>query len=203
MSWFSRTFGHHKSEPQQVPLFTPEQEALRQRYMMQGEKDTNIEELSKLFRNQYEQETVPDMAEQFTAMGGGQRSSGFQDALQTAGLNLMQQLAGLKMQGGMQKLSLGLEPRFQTIMRPETPGIGETMLPILIAALGGAIGGPAGAAVGGGFGSQFKNLLGTGLKEYGRTSEDVFRSRYAPGQPRGVSSKSDETLMKLAQSLKL
>lgn len=51
------------------------------------------------YMQQFEQQTVPGLAERFAgagAMGGGLSSSGFGQALSSAGSNLQQNLAGLK-----------------------------------------------------------------------------------------------------------
>lgn len=78
-------------------------------------------------RTQFEEQTVPSIAERFTAMGGGGgRSSAFAQQLGQAGAGLEQGLAaqgaqfGLQQQGLLQNL-LGMG-RQESITRPELPG---------------------------------------------------------------------------------
>lgn len=82
-------------------------------------------------RNQFQQQTIPSLAERFTSMGNSQRSSAFQGALGQAGAGLETGLAALKSQYGMnqiQSLLPFLEQNYQT----RQPGFGENL------AVGGA-----------------------------------------------------------------
>lgn len=54
-------------------------------------------------RTQFAQQTVPSIAERFTGMGGGQRSSAFGQTLGAAGSGLEQVLASLKSSVGLQQ----------------------------------------------------------------------------------------------------
>jgi hypothetical protein len=71
------------------------------------------------YMNQFNQETVPGLAERFAGMGGGMgggtSSSGFGQALSSAGSNLQSQLAALKT--GMQgQAANSLMQQFQNMM---------------------------------------------------------------------------------------
>jgi hypothetical protein len=91
----------------------------------------NFEPIAQQARTQFQQQTVPGLAERFTSLGGGaQRSSAFQGALGQAGAGLEQGLAalqsqyGLKQQGLQQQLlkmllSTSLSPEFQNVENPE------------------------------------------------------------------------------------
>lgn len=86
--------------------------------------------------NQFNTQTIPGLAERFTAMGGGQRSSAFQNALGSSGANLNQNLAALGSQYGLQnraglldQLKLGLTPSFETIHRPRQGGVLQGLIP--------------------------------------------------------------------------
>jgi hypothetical protein len=75
-------------------------------------------------------QTIPSLAERFTAMGNGQRSSAFQGALGNAGRFLGNDLAALQSQYGLQQqgnlqnlLQLGLTPQFENIVNPAGKGI--------------------------------------------------------------------------------
>lgn len=114
-------------------------------------------------RKQFEQQTVPGIAERFTSMGEGAQSSGaFQGALGQAGVDLEKQLAGLGLQNqqfqqqqGSNMLSslLGLGG-MENVYRPREASGFEQLLPGLLSAL--ARGGGAYATGGlSGLGSLF------------------------------------------------
>jgi len=139
--------------------FTPENQALFNDLISQilgqyQQGGFDFEPVAQQARTQFEQKTVPSIAERFTSMGGGQRSSGFQQALGQAGAGLEGQLAslgsqyGLQQQGLLQNL-LGMgrqEPLFQQ----QSHGLLGGLLPSLISTLGQA-GGTAARAYMGGF----------------------------------------------------
>ncbi len=85
-------------------------------------------------REQFTSQTVPGLAERFTALGGGQNSSAFQGALGQAGAGLESSLAGMGAQFGQQQqqldqnyllnlLRFALMPQFETQYRPATGGL--------------------------------------------------------------------------------
>ena len=88
---------------------------------MQGMLDPSSEAYKKFeqpYMDQFNQETVPGLAERFAGMGGGMgggmSSSGFGQALSSAGGNLQSQLAGLKT--GMQgQAANSLMQQFQSL----------------------------------------------------------------------------------------
>lgn len=160
----------------QFQRFSPEQlqamEQLRSLGMsglgaLQGLSFDPIEQRA---RQQFSKTTIPSLAERFTAMGGGQRSSAFQSALGEQASDLESQLAALRSQYGLQQhqallplLQLGLQPSFETVYSPPGPGFGASFagplaqgvgasLPLLL----GGIGGP----IGSGIGSLLSYLLG-------------------------------------------
>ena len=78
---------------------------------------------------QFNTETVPGIAERFTA-GNAQRSSAFQGALGNASSSLASKLAAMQSQYGLENRRglleqgrLGLTPQFENIHRPETQGL--------------------------------------------------------------------------------
>lgn len=85
-------------------------------------------------RTSFHTQTVPALAERFTAFGGtgssgGQRSSAFQGALGAAGAGLEENLAALQSSYGidnrnlaLRQLQLGLTPQVENIFRPGTEG---------------------------------------------------------------------------------
>lgn len=83
--------GYQKSLGYQLQLMDPNSEAVRQ--------------FTEPYMKEFEQQTVPGLAERFAgagAMGGGLSSSGFGQALSSAGGNLQSQLAQLKAGLGQQ-----------------------------------------------------------------------------------------------------
>lgn len=96
-----------------------------------------VQQFSQPYINEFEQQTVPGLAERFAgmgAMGGGLSSSGFGQSLSAAGGNLQAQLAQLKaglgqqagqslmnQYGQMSQLGLGAKP-FGYMHRPGSPG---------------------------------------------------------------------------------
>ena len=115
-------------------------------------------------RTQFQQQTIPSIAERFTALGA-QNSSAFPQALGQAGAGLEEGLAGLESQFGLQKLgalqgllNLGLAPQFETVIHPaQQSGIANLLAPLL-----GALGMGAGTYLGGGI-PQLAGLAGQGI----------------------------------------
>jgi hypothetical protein len=94
-------------------------------------------------------QTIPGIAERFTALGGGQRSSAFQGALGSAGSGLAQKLAAMKAEYGLKNRDsllrqgqLGLTPQFETQYKERGTGFLENLLSQL---LGPGLSGAAGA----------------------------------------------------------
>jgi hypothetical protein len=137
-----RFFLGNRPEVFNSPNFTPFQsEALN--YLLQY----GLGDLQDLGQNQFDfapignqelerfyTQTIPSLAERFTAMGGGQRSSAFQGALANAGrflgndLAAQQQQYGLQQQGMQQNLisnllNLGLTPQFAQNLNPGGGGL--------------------------------------------------------------------------------
>lgn len=120
-----------------TPRFSSEQEQALNTILQRGMENTDINALEERARQQYEQETVPSLAERFTSLGaGGQRSSAFQGALGRSGTNLQNQLAQLRAQYGMQQLGMGLTPRFETYYQSGGPTFASGTLQGLGSGLG-------------------------------------------------------------------
>lgn len=192
-----RLFSGRKPKMQQVKRFTPAQESALNQLMARGMADTDMAGLEKRYRHLFERDTVPDLAERFTSMGGGQRSSSFEEALRRGGMDMSEQLAGLRQQSGMQALGLGLQPQFDTVMTPGSPGI-----------LQGLMGG-VGGMLGGGIGQKLSGLLGLGVGRgmgYGAASRQQYappQGRYMPGQPRGMQKGINPVLLKILEGIQL
>lgn len=119
-----------------------------------------FENFERPYRQMFEQELIPSIAERFSGLGAGsQRSSAFQQALAQAGTGLASQLAalrsGLQMQAlpqalgyaqlpgqmGLNIASLGLgTPSFAYGMRPASTGVLGGLLPGLGSSFGMGLG---------------------------------------------------------------
>lgn len=114
----------------QAPIYNPQQQQqLSNLLEMGGQRLANptkgFQPFEEQARKQFQTNTIPSLAERFTAMGGGQRSSAFQGALGQAGSDLESQLAGLRSQYGTQQeqvglnmLNAGLQPQYHQIYQP-------------------------------------------------------------------------------------
>ena len=134
--WKEHLFGQ-KEGFFQIPTVTPQVANILQQVLGQaGEGLQNpyagFEPLAQQAREQFETQTVPSLAERFTALGSGggsQRSSAFQGALGSAASDLEKGLAALQAEYGLRnresllnQLKIGLYPQFENLHRPGTAG---------------------------------------------------------------------------------
>lgn len=155
---------------QQFPTISPQQQGLKSAVTNQAL--SSLQGLGNQFsfapianqaRTQFQTQTIPSLAERFTSLGGGQRSSAFQGALGQAGAGLEQGLASLQSQYGLQNqqqqnqllnslLGYSLSPEVQTLINPQQQGFLQTsassiapfigqLLPMLLSSLINPIGG--------------------------------------------------------------
>lgn len=116
-----------------LPIFTDEQLGALNDLLQMGlggikGQQFDFAPIEQRARTQFQQQTIPSIAERFTALGG-QNSSGFQQALGQAGAGLEQSLAALRSQYGLQErdnlfkmLGIGLTPQYESLFRPASPG---------------------------------------------------------------------------------
>lgn len=148
------------------PNFTPFQSEILNYLLQYGvgglqDLDQNQFDFAPIGNQELERfytQTIPSLAERFTAMGGGQRSSAFQGALANAGRFLGNDLAAQQQQYNLQQqgmeqnlistlLNLGLAPQFAQNLNPGGGGL----FPGLVKAgteVGKAFAGGAGLASG-------------------------------------------------------
>jgi len=146
MSFWDQLFGK-KGRIQAMPTMGPEQQGLMGSLIggLGGPMGSGMETLQQMLSGspealqayqqpmmrQFEEQTIPGIAERFTGMGAGaQRSSAFPQALGQAGAGLMENLAAQKsqlqmsaMQPLMQMLGLAQQPQFQYQQLPGTQGM--------------------------------------------------------------------------------
>lgn len=198
-----RLFGGRKPKAQQVKRFTPQQESALNQLMSRGMAATDMGGLEKKYRGLFERDVVPGLAERFTAMGGGQRSSSFEESLRRGGLGLSEQLAGLEHQGGMQALGLGMQPRFDTVMTPGSPGMLQGLMGGVGGMLGMGLGGKLGGLLGLGRGAGQGMGLGMGYGMGQRQPYAPSQGRYMQGQPRGMQKGINPVLLKILEGIQL
>jgi len=160
--------------PQQQTNFSNLQDLAAQRF---ANPEAGFGPIEDRARRQFSRNTIPSLAERFTAMGGGQRSSAFQESLGQAGADLESQLAQLRGQYGqqaeqqaLQQMNLGLTPLYnQQYTEPFSSGQAAAQIaaPVMDAAtktFGPAVGTALGTLAGGGtLGAGAKAALGSAL----------------------------------------
>jgi len=195
------------SQIHKLNRFTGGQQATMAKLMSRGMADTDMVGLEKKYRHLFERDTVPDLAERFTAMGGGQRSSAFEESLRRGGLELSEQLADLRHQGGMQSLGLGLQPQFEHMAThdPGSPGRGGGgMLGNMMGSLGSALGGGLGRRIAGGGRGGYgmgQGMFGGGARQPIRGYGAAPRGAYMPGQPQGLRRGVNPVMLKILEGI--
>jgi len=144
---------------QQFQRFTPQQQSFQNQSTMGASNllqrllspQGGFSPIAQEARNQFQTQTVPGLAERFTAFQGGQggqRSSAFQGALGNAGANLERGLASDESRFNQNLLSMlsgiSQQPSFENLFRPREAGFLENSanklvdyLPSIIGALFG------------------------------------------------------------------
>jgi hypothetical protein len=106
----------------------------------------SFDPIAQQAQTQFNQQTIPSLAERFTSLGGGQRSSAFQGALGGAGAGLQENLAAMKSQYMMQMMpmlmqmfGMGQRPQFEQQYLPGQKGFLQSGAEGLLHGLGSAI----------------------------------------------------------------
>lgn len=163
----------------QINRLAPGQQALQNQLISSvsgklsnaGKNSFDFGPVAQEARNKFYTETIPSIAERFTAMGSGgsQSGSAFKGALGSAGAGLERGLASLNSQFGLQQqaldnnqlnalLQMAFHPQFENLFQEGQPGflsslgsgLGATAgygLPDALSSIGSAFG-PVGAAAG-------------------------------------------------------
>ena len=131
----------------QTPTYTPQQQASLNQLLSNSMTGLNSNKfdfapIANQARQNFQQQTLPGIAERFTNMGtsGGQRSSAFAGSLGQAASGLESNLAGMQQQYNltqqdqlMNMLRMALQPQFENSYHPGHGGL-----------LGGLMGGQGG-----------------------------------------------------------
>lgn len=146
---------------QQVNRFNPDQQNALSGLLQQGQQGLKnptqgFQPIADQARTQFNQSTIPSLAERFTSFGGGNNalsSPAFAGQLGQAGSGLEGLLASLQAQYGQQQqshfsnlLGMGLQPQQDNLQAQGEPGAIQNFLPTLMRILGHA----GGAALTGG-----------------------------------------------------
>jgi hypothetical protein len=125
---------HSLLNPQQMDL-----QSLIGQYGKQALTNPGQSPIAQEARHNFNTQTIPSIAERFTAMGGSDNklnSSGFQAALGNAGAGLNRSLASLDYQQAHQLNQQALRPQFENIAAPkqsnEIVELLLTLLPFLL-----------------------------------------------------------------------
>ena len=129
---------------EQLQRFTPQQISVLQQLLGQGMQGLQnpyqgFEPIAQRAMSQFQQQTVPSLAERFTSMGQNKISSpAFASQMGQAGAGLSEGLAALQSQYGMQNrsqmmdmLGMGLTPQFENIQMNAQPGMLQQALPTM------------------------------------------------------------------------
>lgn len=97
--------------------YAPDQVQAMSQQLQSGLQGLNPQAIEGYARQQFQQNTVPGLAERFTSLGGQNRlaSSGFGRTVGAAGSHLEGQLAGLRSNIAQGQIQSGLQPQFEAL----------------------------------------------------------------------------------------
>lgn len=133
----SRALLGEEGQERRFERFVPEQQEALSQILQQAlgqyqNLSTDFAPIAERARTQFQEQTIPSLAERFTGLGG-QRSSAFGQQVGQAGADLESQLAAMESQFGLEQgklaqifLALGLTPQFESTYFPRKPGMLES-----------------------------------------------------------------------------
>lgn len=158
--------GNKKDKVTQYPTLSPEQQAFQDKIlgMLGGQLgEENFETFAAPYRREFEEQTIPGIAERFGGLGA-LSSSGFQQSLGQAGAGLNEKLAALQQSLKQQKFQQLLPFAFQNRFHTDVQGGGQNWLAELLGPILGGYGSQFGQNIGNiGFNKQ-PNLGNPGMK---------------------------------------
>ncbi len=137
--------GGQPAYTQQLPRFQPGQQDIMGQLAQMGLQGFDFPGMQQRAEQQFQQQTVPGIAGQFTgATGGALSSPSLMGQLGEGGAGLQANLQDMQMKYLAPLLEMGLQPSFENIYVPQAPGAGQ--------------------AIGQGLGQALPGLAETGLK---------------------------------------
>lgn len=151
MAWYD-FFTGTPARTEQIQKFSPQQQSALNQLLSQGLQGvqpknpqafgSQFEPIANLARSEFQQQTIPSIAERFTSLGGGNNalsSPAFASQLGQAGAGLQENLAAQRAGFGLQQqqmeqslaqnlLGMGLTPQFETLYHQRQPGFLESAL---------------------------------------------------------------------------
>ncbi len=143
----------------QIPTVTPEVSQALQQLLQQGlgnvigQQTNSFAPIEQQARTQFNQQTVPSIAERFSGLGA-QGSSAFSQRLGQAGAGLEENLKARQQQQGLQQIGLGLTPQFENIHTPGSSGLISSLFGPALQGLGQPL-----SSQGGGQGQDLFRML--------------------------------------------
>jgi hypothetical protein len=163
MAFLPSLFGS-SGKVNQLQRFNPQQQQAMSKLLssglagLQNLQQFNFEPIAQQARSQFQQQTIPSIAERFTSLGNNALSSpAFASQLGAAGAGLEESLAALQAEYGLQQqgmqqdllknlLNFGLAPQTESFYKPGNSGLfgglaqsGASMLPLLLRLFMGGI----------------------------------------------------------------
>jgi|SRR5271170_2209400 len=154
-----------------------------------GEENPTFNALAAPEQRRFNEQTIPDLAEQFAGWGGreggGLSGSGFRNAAVNAGTDLAERLGAIRAQLRQQGAAgltgigeLGLRQYNENIHRPGTEGFLSSAIGPAIGAAATAFGGPVVGALGTAAGNWLSNKFGNS-SPYGGGNNSTSRGEIA------------------------
>lgn len=114
----------YNASAQQFPRFTPEQQQAQSQFLQRGLANSNFQGIEDYARKQFNQKTIPSLANRFSAFGHNDISSpDFANQLGEHATDLETNLASLRAGHGFNEAQLGLQPTFENIYTPAQQGV--------------------------------------------------------------------------------
>lgn len=149
----SEFFFGSNPQVQQAPLFSQQQRGVQNQglqllmQLLQGGQNQAFQPIANKATTEFNTQTIPGLAERFTALGG-QNSSAFQGALGQAGAGLQENLAAQGSQQNNQLIQLlsqlGLAPQHENLVFGGQPGLFNSAAQGVGHAFGAYLGGMGG-----------------------------------------------------------
>lgn len=113
---------------QNIPRFSPEQMQFQNQALQLAQQGLGTDAIENRARAGFQRQTIPLLSTRFAAANAG-GTSGYQNALQSAGSELELGLAAQRQQNAMNLANIGLTPQFEQVLERGQPmGLGQSLL---------------------------------------------------------------------------